>query len=83
MCRVTSIIDHYCTGKCEIVYSLLCGYNAILAGTYNYKGAPMSEDAANTIEEYYDKWDNNARRKGFIERMEHKLHTKERRSYHR
>lgn len=43
----------------------------------------MSEDAARAIEEFYDEWDDNARRHGFIERMEHKLHAKERRSAYR
>ena len=43
----------------------------------------MSEDTANIIEDLYDKWDSNSRRKGFIERMEHKLHAKERQTYRR
>lgn len=40
----------------------------------------MSEDTAQEIMDKYDKWDDRNRRREFISRMEHKLHTKERRS---
>lgn len=43
----------------------------------------MSEETAREIEDFYDEWDNNIKRRGFIERMEHKLSVKERRSSHR
>lgn len=43
----------------------------------------MSEDTANQIEEYYDRLVSKTKRSGFIERMEHKLHAKERQSYQR
>lgn len=43
----------------------------------------MSEEAAREIEEFYDQWDTKKSRRGFIERMEHKLHAKERRTYRR
>lgn len=40
----------------------------------------MSEDTAQELMEMYDKWDSRERRRSFIQRMEHKLNAKERRS---
>ncbi len=39
----------------------------------------MSDDTAQQLMEFYDKWDNRERRRNFIARMEHKLYSKERR----
>lgn len=39
----------------------------------------MSDDLAREIEESYQVKDNRQRRQSFLARMEHKLHTKERR----
>jgi hypothetical protein len=40
----------------------------------------MSEDTAQELMDMYDKWDHREQRRTFIARMEHKLHTKERRN---
>jgi len=41
----------------------------------------MSEDNAQELMDSYDKWDQRKERRSFIARMEHKLHSKERRMY--
>lgn len=40
----------------------------------------MSDEIAQEIMEYYAKGDSKKRQRDFISRMEHKLHTKERRN---
>ena len=39
----------------------------------------MSEETAQELMDTYDKWDRREERRNFIARMEHKLHSKERR----